>query len=43
MLEIRTRRFPYQCDKDLAMPFAFAKAYMNDALWILPAPAEEEK
>ena len=29
--------------KDLAMPYAFAKAYMNDALWILPAPAEAEK
>jgi hypothetical protein len=26
-----------------AMSYAFAKAYMNDALWILPAPAEVKK
>lgn len=29
--------------KDLAMPYSFVKAYMNDALWILPAPAEVVK
>lgn len=28
--------------RDLALPYAFAKAYMNDALWIGVAPTNEE-